>query len=905
VVAQGDSLRDTLEALYRLEMNIRNFAHFLVLCENNARTYEHNEGRLRCERLCEEVRQAQAFLLNNARRRAWKMRYDAYDVEVQNEARESGQTHAVNDIDDGGMASATAAKTADDFAGLFADLSISRISGILEELAQKQLSDDEASPTLVLGQAFAELDALSAFAETCFFDVLNSARDVMAKCPRERYPHDALLKCCLWPLRSRWLAVAKSYVKEIQNKAAEAAARELVEGDEASASKKAAAIALSGVGGSAEGGDDDARRSKAAAKKEKKREGEQQRKRQEASTCASEAAAAAAAAAADDAKRKAELEAKRVKEEEEYDAMLARRAQEIADKEAEQERRRRQEFEEEKRRKEEEKKREEDELKLALKRSKEDAKRAEKQRREQEKKQAALDAAAAEAQASQPPSQEGARTQRPAPAPANDAAIEARMQAQLNIFGDDASRMGLSAGARGVPPARPQPYRPPGAPGSMVTPPAAADAANVTSVGGSSSAAAGVTGMPPFWLNTGASVLPSQPSPLPWLSPPAPPAQPMSSFLPPAPPSAIVAPSAPSAATEGGAAAGTGLSNATGEYNCFLNSIVQSLYRCRCFRQHLANARVASDDVVPGHPLFKDIAVVLALKDLCQAVTQGVVLRRDAQQQQPHVMAPTTLRVALAALSQTAGAGEAAVNEMADATEVLSIMFECFQRVSQYNRARMSEAAAAQLGVAPITRMFSLSVREQIYCRKCRRPSHVLAYESFFQIVASTALRYEHPRWASFEDTLHHIITSDTKGCDTDFGGCGEQKNLEHELVRAPKVFTIALSWATGQASEADVQDTMAALPEVIHPMKIYRTLGPASPLDAGPDVPYQLRAMVCYYGSHYACYARDDERPVWTRYDDANVNVVGDWGALRAACAKGHLQPTVLFYESTAWEAP
>ena len=655
------------------------------------------------------------------------------------------------------------------------------------------------------------------------------------------------------------------------------------------------------MGGGAEGGDDEAKRAKAAAK-EKKKAGEQ-RKREEASTCASEAAAAAAAAA-DDAKRKAELEAKRAKEEEEYDAMLARRAQEIADKEAEQERRRRQEFKEEKRRKEEEKKREEEELKVALKRSKDDAKRAEKQRREQEKKQAALDAAAAEAQASQPPSQEGVRPQRPAPA--NDAAIEARMQAQLNIFGDDASRMGLSAGARGVPPARPQPYRPPGAPGSMVTPSAlpATDPANVTSFGDSGTAAGGVTGMPPFWLNTGASVLPSQPSPLPWLTPPAPPAQPMSSFLPPAPPSAIVAPSAPSAATEGGAAAGTGLSNATGEYNCFLNSIVQSLYRCRCFRLHLANARVASDDVVPGHPLFKDIAVVLALKDLCHAVTQGVVLRRDAQQQQPHVMAPTTLRVALAALSQTAGAGEAAVNEMADATEVLSIMFECFQRVSQYNRARLSEAAAAQLGVAPITRMFSLSVKEQIYCRKCWRPSHVLAYESFFQIVASTALRYERPRWASFEDTLHHIITSDTKGCDTDFGGCGEQKNLEHELVRAPKVFTIALSWDTGQASEADVQDTMAALPEVIHPMKIYRTLGPASQLDAGPDVPYQLRAMVCYYGSHYACYARDDERPVWTRYDDANVNVVGDWGALRAACAKGHLQPTVLFYESTAWEA-
>ncbi len=37
---------------------------------------------------------------------------------------------------------------------------------------------------------------------------------------------------------------------------------------------------------------------------------------------------------------------------------------------------------------------------------------------------------------------------------------------------------------------------------------------------------------------------------------------------------------------------------------------------------------------------------------------------------------------------------------------------------------------------------------------------------------------------------------------------------------------------------------------------------------------------------------------PVWTRFDDASVTVVGGWDALCSACARGHLQPTVLFYE-------
>jgi len=92
---------------------------------------------------------------------------------------------------------------------------------------------------------------------------------------------------------------------------------------------------------------------------------------------------------------------------------------------------------------------------------------------------------------------------------------------------------------------------------------------------------------------------------------------------------------------------------------------------------------------------------------------------------------------------------------------------------------------------------------------------------------------------------------------------------------------------------------------------------------DAPPSsASYELRAMVCYYGSHYAAYARTDEpadsrcalcravrralrvlmrvrcRPAWTRFDDTSVTRVGGWEALCDACARGHLQPTTLFYE-------
>lgn len=39
--------------------------------------------------------------------------------------------------------------------------------------------------------------------------------------------------------------------------------------------------------------------------------------------------------------------------------------------------------------------------------------------------------------------------------------------------------------------------------------------------------------------------------------------------------------------TSNGSSAGAGLRNATGEYNCFLNVIIQCLWRCQAFRKQI------------------------------------------------------------------------------------------------------------------------------------------------------------------------------------------------------------------------------------------------------------------------------------------------------------------------------
>ena len=273
------------------------------------------------------------------------------------------------------------------------------------------------------------------------------------------------------------------------------------------------------------------------------------------------------------------------------------------------------------------------------------------------------------------------------------------------------------------------------------------------------------------------------------------------SYLPPAAPAAARAP--PAAAQP--AASGAGLSNAAGEYNCFLNSIVQSLFRLSCFKQHLLKSTVP--DAQEGSVLVLDVAIVNGLQQLFRALDGGAQLQREAGGPSASgrpVIAPTGLRLALAALLGAGGEGEGLLNEMADAVEILTQMYECFQRVSSHFR----------MGVqSPVSTMFILAVQEWVVCAECGVSSHALTYDTFFHLVHSTALREERRRQGggSLEDVLAGLMGSDTKGCDRDLRGCGRQMPVTFQLMRLPQVFTISLAWETAQASEVEVAETMQA----------------------------------------------------------------------------------------------
>eukprot|EP00887_Chlorella_sp_A99_P005120 scaffold25.g5120.t1 len=321
-----------------------------------------------------------------------------------------------------------------------------------------------------------------------------------------------------------------------------------------------------------------------------------------------------------------------------------------------------------------------------------------------------------------------------------------------------------------------------------------------------------------------------------------------------------------------------GLSNAAGEYNCFLNVIIQCLWSCVEFRQAVASwprEACATDDVVAAlHHLFSQFAAQQAARR--QA---GADAAKRGSSTQRTVLNPTQLREALAALPNA----QFQVGEMSDAGEVLLTLYERIHG--------MSQEAADQVDAC-----FGLRVREAVNCGQCGRTTQQNEYTQFFFNTQATSLRVMGRLLGeggslSLGGLLRQIESQHQKSCDTDVGGCGALNPITHVLQgEPPRMFTVQLAWETNQVAPADIAATMQQVQEALDVGELYRGVEPGAHT-------YRLRAMACYYGAHYMAFVFAPDLGQWLLFDDAAVSRIGAWPDVVRKCEAGRIQPCVLFY--------
>jgi hypothetical protein len=338
-----------------------------------------------------------------------------------------------------------------------------------------------------------------------------------------------------------------------------------------------------------------------------------------------------------------------------------------------------------------------------------------------------------------------------------------------------------------------------------------------------------------------------------------------------------------------------GLANETGEYNCFLNVVVQCLWYCSEFRAQVAlwpAHLLSADPVVHAlHGLFEDLAGAAIATPAAMAVNGNDQQRlprskqqRLQQQQQgaTTVVNPTPLREALAALP----CGRFAVGEMADAGELLLTLYE---RIN---------AACSAIGIASVVdSVLGVKLSQAVHCQTCGKSTHETSHLQYFMHVSATALRmmsWTLPLGSSMGAALRAVEAQDQKSCDEDGGGCGRLNHVNNfmETNEAPRVFALELGWESHQEESGDIAATLNVIQEHLDLADVFQAVEPGA-------LRYRLRSMVAYYGQHYQALVLSRSDCRWVLLDDAKATAVGSWQHVVNKCEVGRIQPSVLFYEA------
>ncbi|XP_022988322.1 uncharacterized protein LOC111485602 isoform X1 [Cucurbita maxima] len=333
---------------------------------------------------------------------------------------------------------------------------------------------------------------------------------------------------------------------------------------------------------------------------------------------------------------------------------------------------------------------------------------------------------------------------------------------------------------------------------------------------------------------------------------------------------------------------GTGLKNEVGEYNCFLNVIIQSLWHLRRFREEFLR-RSTTEHVHVGDP-----CVLCALYEILAALsTASADARREA-------VAPTSLRIALSNFCPDSNFFQE--GQMNDASEVLAVIFDCLHK-SLTRSSSVSDTESVESNcmgswdcasdTCLVHSIFGMDIFERMNCYSCGLESRHLKYTSFFHNINAHALRTMKVMCteSSFDELLNVVEMNHQLACDLDVGGCGKLNYIHRFLSAAPHVFTTVLGWQNTCESADDITATLAALNTEVDISVLYRGLD--------PNITHNLVSVVCYYGQHYHCFAYSHDKKCWIMYDDKTVKVIGGWPDVLTMCEKGHLQPQVLFFEA------
>jgi ubiquitin C-terminal hydrolase len=344
-----------------------------------------------------------------------------------------------------------------------------------------------------------------------------------------------------------------------------------------------------------------------------------------------------------------------------------------------------------------------------------------------------------------------------------------------------------------------------------------------------------------------------------------------------------------------------GMENPAGENHCFLNVLIQSLYRLTEFRERFLQ--------IAHHHSMLDVAGDGSACVLCSLQT---IWNAYKQRDLPGSLNPSGVRSALAHLDDAF-----ARYKQADAGEtLLRILDHLHEQLTKSHPSNLtlspllapsSEALSLALCSSDVKsrclihELFAWETQTITRCPRC--DDHVKGEMGWTLLVDGTKLKKE---WSLLSSTprLGRLVTDPSNLSET-LISCPNERCSERQakrnvaLLSAPPIFQISISWPWDPTDTAMPRIKQAAtdlLNAIDSPLYLKDMYASASKSDAE----YRLQGFVAYYGLHYVAYQlvrRSDGPPIWHHFNDANVHVLSTWQDCKESVHKGGYLPVLLWY--------
>jgi len=296
-----------------------------------------------------------------------------------------------------------------------------------------------------------------------------------------------------------------------------------------------------------------------------------------------------------------------------------------------------------------------------------------------------------------------------------------------------------------------------------------------------------------------------------------------------------------------GSPAAAGIANPRGEYNCFLNVVIQALWHVHAFRDAVLMAESKDELVLALQQIFAELSATEAAAE--EGVTTGEGISP---------ISPEGLRLALSATFSEGVERRFKLRDMADAAEAFEALLE-----------RLKEG---HVGAA--SRVFEMCIGER------RVDSPELVPYSTFVLYTSVAELRALASSIPLDEALRLVTTES-------HGGIEVQKTAVGAL---PEVFTLGFSWDTAKPTKLQLDSLLEQLVETIDLAKVLH--GVAQP------TPAALCGVICYHSSHYVAIVHDERSDTWLHCDDTSVSAVGtSWVDVRFKCHSCKYQPALVLY--------